>query len=151
MTETKRSHVCRVPVVGLACVCVLLSVGCTTPAAESGAACRRIDGKRVLQAELFFGRDIAGHDRVSDAQWSDFLREVVTPRFPDGLTVVTAVGQWRDLQSGQTTREPSFIVRILASDTGKTLVSLAEVRVAYEQRFQQQSVGLTLAPTCSSF
>jgi len=132
-------------------VCVLLSVGCTTPAVESGMACRRIDGNRVQQAELFFGRDIAGHDRVSDEQWSDFLREVVTPRFPDGLTVLTAVGQWRDLQSGQTTREPSFIVRILASDTGKTLVSLAEIRAAYKQRFQQQSVGMTLAPTCSSF
>src|ERR1700730_8477252 len=140
VNDAKRAQVSRVSWVGLAFLGTLSLAGCTTPMAGAGASCRRIDGNRVLQAELFFGRDIAGHDHVTDTQWSDFLRDVVTPRFPDGLSVLTALGQWRDKESGQITREPSFIVRILATDSGKTLASLAEIRTAYEQRFQQQSV-----------
>lgn len=38
------------------------------------------------QAELMFGRDIAGRGSVTDAERSVFVAEIVTPRFPDGLT-----------------------------------------------------------------
>ena len=31
-----------------------------------------------------------------DAAWDAFLADTVTPRFPDGLTVLDARGQWRD-------------------------------------------------------
>jgi len=40
-----------------------------------------------------------------------FLQEEVTPRFPDGLTVLTAYGQWRD-RSGEISREPSRVLAI---------------------------------------
>lgn len=33
---------------------------------------------------------------VSDEDWRAFLAAEVTPRFPDGLTVIDAAGQWRD-------------------------------------------------------
>ncbi|MFX5510465.1 DUF3574 domain-containing protein, partial [Acinetobacter baumannii] len=78
--------------------------------------------------ELFFGRDIAGQGRVSQAQWSAFLRETVTPRFPDGLTVLPASGQWRDRDTGRVSREPSFLVRLVFAETPETLARLAEVR-----------------------
>jgi len=65
---------------------VLLLLGCAHSPGEGGAFCQQVDGNRTLQVELMFGREIAGHGRVSDAQWSDFLRDEVTPRFPAGLT-----------------------------------------------------------------
>ncbi|WP_238578574.1 DUF3574 domain-containing protein [Inquilinus limosus] len=103
----------------------------------------------MLQAELLFGRSIEGRANVSDAQWSDFLGREVTPRFPDGLTVFEASGQWRD---GETiVREPSFVVLILAPHAPDTLARLAEIRAAYKSRFRQQSVGLALAPACVDF
>jgi hypothetical protein len=115
------------------------------------AACAPMHGNQSLQIELLFGRDIAGRALVSDAQWSQFLQEEVTPRFPQGLTVLTATGQWRDPQSGRITQEPSFVVQIIAADATTTYQRLLQIRLAYEQRFQQQSVGLTMVQICSSF
>jgi Protein of unknown function (DUF3574) len=118
---------------------------------EAAASCRQIDGKPMLQADLFFGRDIAGRYHVSDAQWSDFLRRQVTPHFPEGLTVLAAFGQWHDPKTGRITREPSFFVRIAVADTPETLSKLMEIRNTYMRRFHQESVGLTLTTTCALF
>lgn len=129
-----------------------LLAGCASaPPRIAVTSCQQIEGKQTVQAELFFGRDIAGHGRVSDAQWSAFLRDEVTPRFPDGLTTLAASGQWRDTDTGRITREPSSIVRIVAPETPETLARLAEIRNAYKVRFRQQSVGLVLTPACASF
>ena len=61
---------------------------------------------RMLVAELFFGRDRAGQQTVSDAEWADFLASVVTPNFPDGLTVFDGYGQWRNPTTGAIGRSP---------------------------------------------
>jgi hypothetical protein len=47
--------------------------------------------KPWMVAELLFGRG-----NVSDRNWDRFLADEVTPRFPDGLTVFDAKGQWRN-------------------------------------------------------
>ena len=39
------------------------------------------------RTELYFGRDKNDGTQVSDEEWSKFLDEIVTPKFPDGLTV----------------------------------------------------------------
>jgi uncharacterized protein DUF3574 len=131
--------------------CGPLLVSCVSSSEAGRMSCRQLDGNQTLQIELLFGRDIAGQDVVSDAQWADFLRYEVTPRFPEGLTVLSASGQWRDTQSGQITQEPSFMVQIVATESAQTVAQLTQIRSAYKQRFKQQSVGLTMAPICSSF
>lgn len=135
----------------LTLLCLALPAAPTARGQEETALCRSIGGDGVVQAELLFGRNIEGRANVSDAQWSDFLGQEVTPRFPDGLTVFEAAGQWRDSETGQVVREPSWIVMILAPGTPDTLTRLSEIRVAYINRFRQQSVGLTLARTCADF
>ncbi len=135
-----------------AAACLVLLTASTKCFGEVAApSCEQIDGKPMLLADLFLGRDIAGRDRVSDAQWSDFLRREVAPRFPGGMTVLAASGQWRDTKTGRTTREPSFLVRIAVADTPEALSKLTEIRTAYMRRFHQQSVGLTLTTTCALF
>ncbi len=61
-------------------------------------------------AELIFGRSIGGRIEVSEKHWMQFVDEEITPRFPDGLTVFDAAGQWRDKTSKNITRESSKIV-----------------------------------------
>ena len=39
-------------------------------------------------AEAYFGRNASGQEVVTDSAWTRFLDEVVTPAFPDGLTVL---------------------------------------------------------------
>jgi len=46
-----------------------------------------------VEIRLFFGLGTPD-GTLSDEKWARFLTEVVTPRFPSGLTVVHADGQW---------------------------------------------------------
>lgn len=105
----------------------------------------------MLQADLLFGRDIAGRGPVTETERAAFLAEVVTPRFPDGFTVWDTRGQWRDRATGRIIGEASFVVRIVADDTADTHARLVAIRHAYRERFRQDSVGITLVPACASF
>ena len=58
------------------------------------AACEDTGGSEQLSIELLFGRSMPG-GQVSEPAFQDFLAGVVTPRFPDGLTVLDGYGQWR--------------------------------------------------------
>jgi Protein of unknown function (DUF3574) len=104
-----------------------------------------------LVAELMFGRDIGHHVGVSEAAWMRFLIRQVTPRFPDGLTVVDAVGQWRDPRSGRIVREPSKLVVIVLPGKDDDQARLDAVAQAYKRQFRQQSVGLIVQPGCVLF
>ena len=41
---------------------------------------------------LFFGRSKGGEEVVTDEAWRAFLAEEITPRFPDGLSVLDVAG-----------------------------------------------------------
>ncbi|HEF5152565.1 DUF3574 domain-containing protein [Burkholderia multivorans] len=125
--------------------------GTPSPVAGIAGACTQPGQHAALQADLLFGRDIAGRAPVTDAERAAFLADVVTPRFPDGFTYWDAQGQWRDRATGRITQEASFLVRIVADDTPDTRTRLDAIRNAYAQRFHQESVGITLVPACASF
>src|SRR5262249_27399903 len=67
----------------------------TTPAHAQTLTCRT-GAQSTAVAELMFGRKIGDRIGVSEAAWARFLDREISPRFPDGLTVVDAAGQWRD-------------------------------------------------------
>jgi hypothetical protein len=102
-------------------------------------------------AQLLFGRAIATGGGVSDAAWRDFLAREVTPRFPDGLTVLDGYGQWRGPASKEISHEAATVVEIVGSGDQSMLRHLNEVRSAYEAEFQQESVGLVLVNACADF
>ena len=104
----------------------------------------------MLTAELLFGRKIGDRLGVSEAAFRRFIDEEVTPRFPDGLTVLNASGQYRDADS-RLIREPSKLLLIALKDEPEGRARLAAVAQAYKTRFQQQSVGTILRPACVSF
>ncbi len=106
----------------------------------------------MLVAELFFGRNRDSSLIVSDAEWSAFLAAVVTPQFPDGLTVFDGYGQWRNPATGVVSRSPDVkIVLIAAKRTADLAQRLEAVIEAYKLRFGQQSVGVITRDSCASF
>jgi hypothetical protein len=102
--------------------------------------------KSWMVAELLFGRS-----NVSDAAWDRFLAAEVTPRFPDGLTVYDARGQWRNPQTKKISRERSKVVMIAMPPADDNQTRLSAIIEVYKTRFKQQSVGLILRPSCVSF
>ena len=102
-------------------------------------------------AELLFGRHIGSRLGVSESAFAQFVAREITPRFPDGLTISDATGQWRDRGSGGITREPSKRVEIVLPGTAEDETKLDAVVAAYKRRFHQQSVVVILRPACISF
>jgi hypothetical protein len=107
--------------------------------------------KRVLVAELFFGRDIPGHAPLSEAEWRAFAAEIVTPNFPDGFTAFDAEGQWRNPATGAVAREPTKMLLVAAPRSPDLVPRLSAVIEAYKTRFRQQSVGIVTRDSCAAF
>jgi hypothetical protein len=101
-------------------------------------------------AQLFFGRNVHGKPAVGDADFGKFMDEEITPRFPDGLTVLDGGGQWRG-EENHMIREASKVVMIVLPKGPQTLGKLEAVRNAYKARFHQESVLLITEAACVSF
>jgi Protein of unknown function (DUF3574) len=95
-----------------------------------------------VQVRLFFGLGTPDGP-VSDVEWTRFLADVVTPRFPSGLTVVDANGQWRAHGHAHITREPSRVVEIVHDDSRETDRRIQEIVTIYKRQYRQESVMLT--------
>ena len=98
-------------------------------------------GEKYYRTELDFGKSIPGGGMVSDEQWSQFLEEIVTPRFPDGFTILSGSGQYRE-KSGKIISEPSkVLVFLYTRKTRKeSRAMIEEIRAAYVKKFNQESV-----------
>lgn len=99
---------------------------------------------------LFFGRNQGGAEVVSDAAWQAFLADEITPRFPDGLTVLDAAGQWQE-GSGTIVRERTKLLLILAKPEADGMRRTEEIAAAYKRAFDQESVLRVITPACVSF
>jgi len=119
-----------------------------SPTPESQAPCRA-DAKLMARLELFFGTSRRGTP-VSVKDWKNFLDREVTPRFPDGLSIVEAQGQWRN-GAGHLTHERSHLVLIYYTPEAGSDAKIEAIRAAYKTRFQQESVLRADSRSCVSF
>lgn len=94
-----------------------------------------------MRTELFFGTDRADGPDVTEEEWQRFLNEEITPRFPDGLTVLTGYGQFQN-SKGQIIRETSKLVILLypESERKDKGSQIEHIRERYRELFQQESV-----------
>ncbi|WP_406255674.1 DUF3574 domain-containing protein [Streptomyces chartreusis] len=129
----------------LAVAGLLLAVGAPTAYAtlDDTAASVPARGEPYIETRLFFGTARPdGGPAVTDRQFMEFVDEEVTPSFPDGLTVQSGRGQWRDA-SGAIEKETSYELILLypearAQDRDRRIEG---IRSAYEKTFGQEAVG----------
>jgi hypothetical protein len=107
--------------------------------------------KPMTVAELFFGGNVGSRVGVSDSEFNRFVAREITSRFPDGLTVLDAFGQWRDPQRMTLAREASKVVVIAFSEGSADDGRLQKIIEAYKDRFNQKSVGILVSTACGSF
>jgi hypothetical protein len=122
-------------------------------ALAGGANAQLVDclgGQRPTQvAELMFGRNIGRRIGVSEGDFGRFVE--IMSRFPNGLTVFSAAGQWREQAGDKIVREPSKVVQIVLPGQVDDIARLNEIVEAYKRRFKQQSVVMIVRPACVSF
>ena len=121
----------------------------TATPVPTAAACA-VGDTTMVRDMVYFGRNRPGGGTVSDPDWRRFLDGVVTPRFPYGLTVVDATGQWRG-QSGAVEQERSEIVTVFHAGDAASRQAIAEIAAEYKRRFQQEAVLRERSTTCARF
>lgn len=98
--------------------------------------------KSWVDTRLYFGLGPVAHPEqgVSEADWRGFLDGEVTPRFPDGLSVVDVYGQWQGKNQTTPERLRSKMLIIDYPDTTENRAKVEAIRSAWKQKTGDQSV-----------
>jgi len=151
-------------------VAILVSVAFASAAAAQGAT-PVVDGTPVpvtngcedlapgvgaepwIRTELYFGTTLPDGSEMTGEQWGEFLDAEITPRFPDGLTVLEGYGQFLNSE-GVIAGETSIVLIIFhpGEFVDESSAAIEEIRDLYETEFEQESVlRVDAEPVCVSF
>ena len=130
----------------IACLigCLLLSSGCSTLVQRQCLP----NEQMAVSEQLYFGTAKPGAS-VSSEEWLAFLAQTVTPRFPAGLTVWPASGQWQSAD-GSITKENSFVLSLVHAQDEATERAIQAVIAQYKSQFQQEAVLRVKSYACTS-
>ena len=116
---------------------VVVGVFATTACASLGASSRAPEGHLD---RLAFGLGIHDTGVVSDSAWESFIRDVVTPRFPQGFAWFRTEGQWQ-YANGKIVKEPGRIIELIHVPDSTTEARVVEIGEIFAQKFDQEAVG----------
>lgn len=118
----------------------LLIAACSAPRGPAPASADLSPGdpSRPVRTRLYFGL-ASPQGPVDSAAFALFVDTAITPRFPDGLTVFAAQGQWRG-RDGATLKEPSRVVEIIRPAGDSARAKVAAIVGSYKRRFAQEAV-----------
>lgn len=103
----------------------------------------------LVRRELIFGTARAKGAPIGEGEWQSFLDAIVTPRFPNGFTVLNAYGQWRG--EGGLMKEHSRVLVIWHDRAPQRGTDIETIRSAYKTQFDQESVMRIDGMSCVSF
>lgn len=105
---------------------------------------------KCIKTEIYFGEDEPGGRHVGPKAWRDFLRQEVTPRFPQGLTVLEGYGQMQH-RSGRIEKQPSRVIVLVHKSTPVASRRICEIIEAYRDRFENAQVLRLRMPVLADF
>jgi hypothetical protein len=115
----------------------------------STAVCRSGEQASVHDT-LYFGTGRPDGGVVSVEEWTRFLESIVTPRFPQGLTVSDVSGQWRG-NDGSIVREATHVLQLVHPGDTDSNGRVDEIAQAYKTQFEQEAVLRVSSRVCTSF
>jgi hypothetical protein len=106
-----------------------------------------------VDTKLYFGLGPADHSEqgISEARWREFLDREVTPRFPDGLSVLDIYGQWQGKNQTTPERLRTKCLVIDYQDTQPNRDKIEAIRAAWKRLTGDQSVMRVTVPADVSF
>ena len=80
----------------------------------------------LIEQNLYFELDTSNGEQISEEQFQSFVDRVITPRFPDGLTIFDTEGE---------EQEKSKVVSLLVEDNAFERIATVKILQAYQQQF----------------
>ena len=111
-------------------------------------ACLPGEHPAVLESLYFWTAKPDGN--VSPEEWAAFVKDIVTPAFPEGLTSWQASGQWQK-STGAIEYETSHILQLTHEQDMANEAAIQRISVTYKHTFQQDAVMRVRSPVCLSF
>jgi Protein of unknown function (DUF3574) len=113
----------------------------STAAEGTSVSIALVPGTWFTRTELFFGSLKPDGSVVSEEAFLEFLTAEITPRFPNGLTLLTGLGQFLTAQ-GVMHQEPSRLLILLypVEDERDSSEKIEQIREQYKRMFHQEAV-----------
>jgi hypothetical protein len=123
-------------------------IGCTGPAPVT---CHYSGATPMAVFTLYFGKAIAGRGDLTEQEWQSFLEDTVSLNLPNGYTGLEGNGAWMNPSTRKTVREATKVVVAAMAETPDSAAAIERVRQAYQTRFHQLAVGMTVGQVCGAF
>ncbi len=107
-------------------------------------------GEAMIRTELYFGTRQPEGTEIAEETWRAFLDTAITPRFPAGLTVIDAIGQYRGA-AGRIDRERTKLVVVFHAGGPTVEAAIEAIIEGYKRTFRQESVLEVSAPVRAAF
>lgn len=107
-------------------------------------------GLQSMASELLYFGTSTPDGVVGAEAWAQFLATTVTPRFPQGLTVWSATGQWRSA-GGTIGSEATQLLNVVHPDDPASEDAVREIVGAYQSLYHQETVLRVKSMVCASF
>ena len=140
-------------------ICLLFNSGCAFDisnhqvSSESWSKpqfCNKyLHGNIYSRTELYFGLS-KPNGVVTEEEFQNFINTEVTPRFPNGLTLLSGKGQFKDSTGTITIEGSKLLILFYIFDT-ESNSRVEQIREAYKKTFQQESVMRADEQSCVSF
>jgi len=144
LSPVRPRHSRRLNQIAVFCL-VLVSLG-----GLGGCVTLKGPGERMVKTELLFGDAKLNGGTVSPKEWQSFVDKEITPRFPEGLTIMNGAGQWRT-KSGTFIRENTRILVLIHKSSREDAALIAAIRESYRRQFGQELVLQVTSDVRASF
>ena len=130
------------------CLALCFLAACTHP---QPPRCAPGLGTPMAIFTLYLGKAIPNHDDLTDKEWRAFQDQIVTTNLPNGYTVLDGNGGWMNPITRKTIKEGTKILIVALPETPDSLAAVERIRTAYQLKFHQQLVGMTVEQACGLF
>jgi hypothetical protein len=109
-----------------------------------------IDAAPFARTDLFFGLSRPG-GVITEEDFKTFVDARVTPRFPDGLTVLSGFGQFRNAAGVTIVEGSKLLILLYPRRDPEASRKIEAIRSDYKWQFTQESVLRVDQISCTSF
>lgn len=96
----------------------------------------------LIKTELYMGKGVQGGYEITEKQFAEFIKKIITRYFPQGITVYETYGQMEEPDK-TITKQATWVVAIVRARTAENDKKIKLIIDDYRKEFQSPQVMWT--------